>query len=564
MAEQAARRPEDVAVVCGTDRLTYGELETRANRLAHHLRALGAGPEVRVGVCLDRSIELVVALLAVVKSGGAYVPVDPDHPAERISYVLGDAGVRILVTSGRASERASAGPDLPTVRMDEDAAAIGRWPAEAPPPNTVPANLLYVIYTSGSTGRPKGVMVTHADLVRLLTTAQPWFSFGPDDVWTLFHTVTFDFAAWELWGALVNGGRLVVVPTALTRSPERFRALLARERVTVLNQTPGAFRNLLAAEEADPAGERPALRVVVFGGEALMPGMLAGWFARHGDQGPRLVNMYGITETTVHATYHPLSPADVPRAATDSAEAADSPSSERSPIGVPLADLSAYVLDKELHPVPPGVVGELFVGGAGLARGYLGRPGLTAERFVPDVFGGSGGCLYRTGDLVRWSVDGGGLEFVGRVDFQVKVRGFRVELGEVESVLVGHRGVRDAVVVARSDGGGGVVRLVAYVVASGVGGEVGVEELRGFVGGRLPEYMVPAVFVWLGSLPLTVNGKVDRGALPVPEGSGRVWGSGSWSRGRRLSGCWRRCGARFWAFPGSESTTTSSPSAETR
>ncbi|NYD44509.1 amino acid adenylation domain-containing protein/non-ribosomal peptide synthase protein (TIGR01720 family) [Actinomadura luteofluorescens] len=518
VAEQAARRPEDVAVVCGTDRLTYGELETRANRLAHHLRALGAGPEVRVGVCLDRSIELVVALLAVVKSGGAYVPVDPDHPAERISYVLGDAGVRILVTSGRASERASAGPDLPTVRMDEDAAAIGRWPAEAPPPNTVPANLLYVIYTSGSTGRPKGVMVTHADLVRLLTTAQPWFSFGPDDVWTLFHTVTFDFAAWELWGALVNGGRLVVVPTALTRSPERFRALLARERVTVLNQTPGAFRNLLAAEEADPAGERPALRVVVFGGEALMPGMLAGWFARHGDQGPRLVNMYGITETTVHATYHPLSPADVPRAATDSAEAADSPSSERSPIGVPLADLSAYVLDKELHPVPPGVVGELFVGGAGLARGYLGRPGLTAERFVPDVFGGSGGCLYRTGDLVRWSVDGGGLEFVGRVDFQVKVRGFRVELGEVESVLVGHRGVRDAVVVARSDGGGGVVRLVAYVVASGVGGEVGVEELRGFVGGRLPEYMVPAVFVWLGSLPLTVNGKVDRGALPVPEG----------------------------------------------
>ncbi|WP_329094669.1 amino acid adenylation domain-containing protein [Actinomadura citrea] len=537
--EQAARRPEGVAVVCGTQRLTYGELERRANRLAHHLRALGAGPEVRVGVCLPRSIELVIALLAVVKSGGAYVPVDPDHPGERIAYVLDDAGVRILVTSGRAGERAPAGTDLPTVRMDEDAAAIDRWPAEAPPPNTVPGSLLYVIYTSGSTGRPKGVMVTHAALVRLLTATRPWFSFGPDDIWTLFHTVTFDFAAWELWGALVSGGRAVVVPTAVTRSPEKFRALLVRERVTVLNQTPGAFRNLMAAEDADATEGWPALRVVVFGGEALMPGMLTGWFARNGDQAPRLVNMYGITETTVHATYYPLSAADVP--AADFAEAPDSPSSERSPIGVPLPDLSAYVLDGELHPVPPGVVGELFVGGAGLARGYLGRPGLTAERFVPDVFGGSGGRLYRTGDLVRWSGDGG-LEFVGRADFQVKVRGFRVELGEVESVLGAHRGVRDAVVVARSDGGGGVVRLVAYVVASEVGGEVGVEELRGFVSGRLPEYMVPAVFVWLGSLPLTVNGKVDRGALPVPEGErprlGQRFVAPRTSAERVLAGLW--------------------------
>ncbi|NDU72292.1 amino acid adenylation domain-containing protein, partial [Actinomadura sp. DSM 109109] len=434
VAEHAARRPGNVAVVHGAERLTYGELERRANRLAHHLRALGAGPEVRVGVCLHRSVDLVVALLAVVKSGAAYVPVDPDHPGERISYVLGDAGVRILVTSGAAGERASAGPDVPTVRLDEDAAAIGRRPAEAPAPDTVPGNLLYVIYTSGSTGRPKGVMVTHAEIVRLLTATRPWFSFGPDDVWTLFHTVTFDFAAWELWGALAHGGTAVVVPAETARSPERFRALLVRERVTVLNQTPGAFRTLLAAEDtkdaedtpdvegAGDAGGRTSLRVVVFGGEALKPGVLSGWFARHGDRRPRLVNMYGITETTVHATYYPLSQADVP--ATGSAEAEDSPPADRSPIGVPIPDLSAYVLDREFQPVPPGVVGELFVGGAGLARGYLGRPGLTAERFVPDVFSGSGGRLYRSGDLVRWSGDGV-LEFVGRADFQVKVRGFR-------------------------------------------------------------------------------------------------------------------------------------------
>ncbi|HEY0556713.1 MAG TPA: amino acid adenylation domain-containing protein, partial [Thermoanaerobaculia bacterium] len=357
----------------------------------------------------------------------------------------------------------------------------------------------YVIYTSGSTGRPKGVVVTHANVHRLFTATDWWFGFGADDVWTLFHSYAFDFSVWEIWGALLHGGRLVVVPFWESRSPEDFLRLLAAERVTVLNQTPSAFRQLLRADEALPADL--SLRWVIFGGEALEPASLAPWFARHGDEEPRLINMYGITETTVHVTYRPVRAADL---------------AAGSLIGEPIPDLAVHLLDRSLQLVPVGTPGEIHVGGAGLALGYLGRPALTAERFVPDPFASEPGVrLYRSGDLAR-RLANGDLEYLGRIDHQVKIRGFRIELGEIETALAAQPGVREAVVLARasiSDEKTGERRLVAYVVAEA--GDPAL--LRRALAERLPDYMLPAAFVFLDALPLTENGKVNRRALPAPE-----------------------------------------------
>jgi amino acid adenylation domain-containing protein len=363
-----------------------------------------------------------------------------------------------------------------------------------------PGNAAYVIYTSGSTGRPKGVVVTHGNVARLLAATEGWFGFGPDDVWTLFHSYAFDFSVWEIWGALAYGGRLVVVPWAVSRSPADFLQLLDEERVTVLNQTPSAFRQLAAA---DAESRRAlALRTVVFGGEALDPASLAPWFDRHGDREPLLVNMYGITETTVHVTYRPLSRADL---------------ASGSRIGVPIPDLRTHVLDRHFEPMPDLAPGEIHVGGAGLARGYLGRPELTAERFVPDPFGGEPGArLYRSGDLARRRPDGE-LEYLGRIDHQVKIRGFRIELGEIQAALAAHPDLREAVVLARGRGGDGD-SLVAWVVARN-SQTPAVSSLRGWLEARLPSYMVPAAFVALDQLPLTPNGKLDRDALPDPDAS---------------------------------------------
>ncbi|HET9186119.1 MAG TPA: amino acid adenylation domain-containing protein, partial [Solirubrobacterales bacterium] len=375
-------------------------------------------------------------------------------------------------------------------------------------PGGDPANVAYVIYTSGSTGRPKGVEVSHANAARLFTVIRQDFAFGPDDVWTLFHSIAFDFSVWELWGALAFGGRLVVVPGETARSPEAFYELLRRERVTVLSQTPSAFRQLLWAEESALArGEAMVadLRLVVFGGEALDPASLSPWLERHGEERPLLVNMYGITETTVHTTSRRLRQSDLARPG--------------SVIGRPLSDLSLYLLDGSGRPVPIGVPGEIHVGGAGVARGYLARPALTAERFVPDPFAGGtvgeaiGLRLYRSGDLARWRRDGD-LEYLGRIDRQVKVRGFRIELGEIEAALAEHPGVREAVVVAREDRPGDV-RLVGYV-SSAAGTAPSPQALAAFLAERLPAYMVPAAWVLRERLPLTANGKVDRAALPAP------------------------------------------------
>jgi amino acid adenylation domain-containing protein/non-ribosomal peptide synthase protein (TIGR01720 family) len=483
-AEQAARTPDATAVVFEDASLTYAELDARANQLAHHLVAQGIGPDTLVGVSAPRSLELVIGLLAVLKAGGAYVPLDPDLPADRMTYLVKDSGVDIVLTQDQLGDTY----DLPTT---------------PPELRTVPENLAYVIYTSGSTGRPKGVAVTHANVVRLFTATEQWYGFGPDDVWTLFHTYAFDVSVWELWGALLHGGRLVVVPYAVSRNPEEYLELLVRERVTVLNQTPSAFYQLIAADRDNPElGERLSLRCAVFAGEALDLGRLADWYARHADDAPVLINMYGITETTVHVSYLAL---DRETARTASG----------SMVGRAMHDLQMYVLDAALQPVPAGVPGELYVAGPGLARGYLNRAALTGIRFVANPFGEPGSRMYRSGDLARWSGDGV-LEYLGRTDHQVKIRGFRVELGEVESALLQHPGVAQATVQVREDTPGDK-RLVGYLVPA-AGSAPSVNDLRAFLLAALPPYMVPAAFVTLPALPLTANGKLDRRALPAPEG----------------------------------------------
>ncbi|MFE6524065.1 non-ribosomal peptide synthase/polyketide synthase [Streptomyces sp. NPDC057794] len=510
---QAARTPGNTAVTCGGEHLDYATLDARAGRLAHRLAELGAAPERFVALALPRSTDQVVAILAVLKTGAAYLPIDPNSPAERIAHLLTDATPVTLVTTRDTASRVD-GTGVPVVLLDapHEEADLARRPATGPGTarRPLPENPAYAIYTSGSTGRPKGVVIPHANVVRLFTRTRPWFAFGPDDVWTLFHSYAFDFSVWELWGPLLHGGRLVVVPDETARSPEDFLRLLADEGVTVLNQTPSAFYPLARADAEHPGtGARLALRTVIFGGEALDVGRLADWWARHPADAPRLVNMYGITETTVHVTHAPLDPA----------AAANGPA---GPIGVAIPDLRVYVLDADLAPLPPGATGELYVAGEGLARGYLGRPGLTATRFLADPFGPAGSRMYRTGDRARWRPDGT-LEYLGRADAQVKIRGYRIEPGEIEAALHTHPGVADAAVGVFEDASG-TRRLVAHVVGSG-GTAPAAAELRAHLERLLPAHMVPAAYVPMDALPLTVNGKLDRRALPAPTADGYAAGT---------------------------------------
>ncbi|MED5009972.1 amino acid adenylation domain-containing protein, partial [Pseudomonas aeruginosa] len=502
--EQARQRPQAVALILDEHRLSYGELNARANRLAHCLIARGVGADVPVGLALERSLDMLVGLLAILKAGGAYLPLDPAAPEERLAHILDDSGVRLLLTQGHLLERLprQAGVEMLAI----DGLVLDGYAESDPLPTLSADNLAYVIYTSGSTGKPKGTLLTHRNALRLFSATEAWFGFDERDVWTLFHSYAFDFSVWEIFGALLYGGRLVIVPQWVSRSPEDFYRLLCREGVTVLNQTPSAFKQLMAvACSADMATQQPALRYVIFGGEALDLQSLRPWFQRFGDRQPQLVNMYGITETTVHVTYRPVSEADLEGGLV-------------SPIGGTIPDLSWYILDRDLNPVPRGAVGELYIGRAGLARGYLRRPGLSATRFVPNPFpGGAGERLYRTGDLARFQADGN-IEYIGRIDHQVKVRGFRIELGEIEAALAGLAGVRDAVVLAH-DGVGGT-QLVGYVVAdSAEDAERLRESLRESLKRHLPDYMVPAHLMLLERMPLTVNGKLDRQALPQPDAS---------------------------------------------
>ncbi|MEV7094869.1 non-ribosomal peptide synthase/polyketide synthase [Amycolatopsis sp. NPDC051045] len=481
-AAQVAAHPDAIALTGDGSCLTYAELNTRANRLAHRLIALGAGPERFVALRLPRSPEQVVAILAVLKAGAAYLPIDPATPAERVDRMLADTD--------------------PVAVLTPENVEVATGPDTDPPLRCTPEHPAYVIYTSGSTGLPKGVVIPHRNVTRLFAATDARFGFGSDDVWTLFHSYAFDFSVWEIWGPLLHGGRLVVVPHAVSRSPREFLRLLADEGVTVLNQTPSAFYQLVRADEDDPeAGARLALRYVIFGGEALETRRLAGWFARHGDRAPRLVNMYGITETTVHVTHHDLG---------SDRDTVDTPGL----VGTVLPDLRGYVLDADLNPVPAGVPGELYVAGDGLARGYLGRPGLTAARFVADPFGAPGSRMYRSGDRVS-RTGGGALRYHGRADQQVKIRGFRIEPGEIEATLLALPEIGSAAVLAREDEPGRK-RLVAYVVAATPDAPPSAARLREHLARSLPDYMVPSAFVTLDELPLTRNGKLDQRALPAP------------------------------------------------
>ncbi|HEV2149164.1 MAG TPA: amino acid adenylation domain-containing protein, partial [Longimicrobiaceae bacterium] len=496
-AEQAARTPHDVAVAFGGESLTYAELECRAGRLALHLRSRGVGPETRVGICAERSPELVVGLLGTLMAGGAYVPIDPAYPAERIAYMLGDAAVPVLLTQERLLERlpAHAGE---TVCLDRDGARIAAESAGPPAARVDPDGLAYVIYTSGSSGRPKGVEVVHRGLSNYLAWAAEAYA-GEGHGAPVHSSLAFDLTVTSLLVPLLQGGRVVLVPEE-AGVDGLARALREQPGFTLVKLTPAHLA--LLAEQLSEAEAAAAARTLVVGGEALPPETAAYW--RRVAPGTALVNEYGPTETVVGCCVYRV--AEVPAAGGG------------VPIGRPIAAARLHVLGEGQQPLPAGVVGELYVGGAGVARGYLGRPELTAERFVPDGLGGEPGArLYRTGDRARWRADGE-LEYLGRTDEQVKVRGFRIEPGEIEAALREHGGVRDAVVVAREDAPG-EKRLVAYLVPE-PGAEAVLGAVQKRVRERLPEYMAPAAYVILDSLPLTANGKADRRALPAPEGSG--------------------------------------------
>ncbi|MGA4363393.1 non-ribosomal peptide synthase/polyketide synthase [Ralstonia nicotianae] len=506
---QAAQTPEAIAVVFEAQSLTYAELNRRANRLAHGLIAQGIGPAQFVGIALPRGLDLLVALLAVLKAGAAYLPLDPDYPQDRLAFMIEDAQPTLVITHAAVADRLPAGAPQWTLDAPETEARLSRMPAADPTDAhrvrpLLPSHPVYVIYTSGSTGKPKGVVIEHRNVARLLRVTEPPFRFDHTDVWTLFHSFAFDFSVWEIWGALAYGGRLVVVPALCARAPDAFYALLCREGVTVLNQTPSAFQQLIAAQARSDAAHR--LRCIVFGGEALELHTLLPWIRRNDPERTRLINMYGITEITVHATFCPIGRADIEAGAG-------------SRIGTPLADLRLHLLDEALEPVPVGVLGELYIGGPGLARGYLNRPALTAERFIASPFGPPGARLYKSGDIGRRLPDGT-FEFLGRNDDQVKIRGFRIELGEIEAKLAAQPGVRDAVVLAREDRAGDK-QLVAYLVPE-AGGALHAATLRDSLARELADYMLPSAYVMLDTLPLTVNGKLDRKALPAPQGDAYV------------------------------------------
>ena len=504
--EQAQRTPTAVAVSCEGQDLSYLELNRRANQLAHYLRDLGMQPDALVAICMERGMEMIVAVLAVLKAGGAYVPLDPAYPTERLRFMMQDSKPTALLTQAHLRQLFEGiDSSLPVLDLAADAPAWNRQLESNPDHNSIgltSGNLAYVIYTSGSTGRPKGVLVEHRNVTRLFSATAAWFHFNAQDVWSFFHSYSFDFSVWEIWGALLYGGRLVVVPREVARSPQDFYRLVCREAITVLNQTPSAFRQLIAAQAA--SGETHCLRHVIFGGEALETASLMPWYEQNEGAGTRLINMYGITETTVHVTYRPLTSADAEE------------KGRNSPIGRRIPDLRTYVLDAHGEPVPVGVSGELYVGGGGVARGYLHRPALTAERFVPDPFSDEPGArLYRTGDRVRFRPDSN-LEFLGRNDDQVKIRGFRIELGEVETALQAHPQVSAAVVLLREDQPGDK-RLVAYVTLKAGSDALRGDHLREHLEHSLPAYMVPARLVVLPELPLNANGKINRQALPAPD-----------------------------------------------
>lgn len=494
-AAVARRNPEATAVRDAERRLTYRELDAEASKLAAGLRRRGVVPGQSVGVCLERSHRLVVTLLAVLKAGCTYVPMDPWYPDNRLRYQTADSAVAFVVTDRKPFPLIDADRAESFEKLSESGEAAPADSAEAGLDEAHAA--AYVIYTSGSTGRPKGVVVRHSSVLALIDATEAEFGFGPRDVWTLFHSAAFDFSVWETWGCLLTGGTLVVVPHWATRDPRQLHALLVEHQVTVLNQTPSAFQQMDAQDRDTPSPL--GLRLVVFGGEPLDAGMLGSWLTRHPHTQCRLVNMYGITETTVHVTAEDVTPETV--------------RSNSGTVGRALPGWSISIRDQQGRVLPPGAIGEIYVGGEGVASHYLGKPGLTAERFPTDPDGGCG-RVYRSGDRGRLRLDGR-LDHLGRLDSQVKIRGHRIELEEVRRVLASAPSVAAAAVVPRGSGSLGhvVERIDGYVVlrSGGVVARV-LEHAREL----LPDYMVPATLTALDALPLTTNGKVDVAGLPEP------------------------------------------------
>ncbi|MBA3533185.1 MAG: amino acid adenylation domain-containing protein, partial [Ardenticatenales bacterium] len=487
----AARQPNQIALVEGEKQWSYRDLDEQANQLAHQLRALGVGPETRVGVYMERSALMVMGFLAILKAGGAYVPLDPIYPTERVAWMLADTQAPVVLTQTSLLESLPVGD---TQRLCLDATGTKQWPTHAPPRQCFPSYAAHVIYTSGSTGKPKGVIIPHSAINRTVVGSN-YLQLGPDDCVAHVANTSFDAATFEIWGALLNGARLVIVSREQLLAPEDFATLLRTEAVTTLLLTTSLFNQLAYAHPSLFSG----LHTVLFGGEAANPRA-----ARHLlDSAPpqRLLNLYGPTESTVLASWYEV------KAIANEATSL--------PIGLPVSNTVLYVLDETLQPLPVGVPGELYLGGEGLARGYLNRPALTAASFIPDPFSGVHGArLYRTGDLVR-SLPDGQLDFVERKDQQVKLRGFRIELGEIESALSRHPAIREAVVIVREDTPGH--RYLASYLTLNEESTPTTSEMRAFLQERLPSYMVPSAFVFLPALPLTPNGKFDPRALPIPD-----------------------------------------------
>jgi amino acid adenylation domain-containing protein len=496
--QQAEATPDAVALCFGQQALSYGELNERANRLAHHLRRLGVGSEVPVGICVERSLEMVVGLIGILKAGGAYVPLDSIHPKERLALMLDDAQVKVLLTQESLLER------LPeqmaqTICLDRDWAMIAEESAANPLGRALPRNIAYAIYTSGSTGRPKGVVVSHRNLTHS-TLARISYYAEPVSAFLLLSSFAFDSSVVGLFWTLSQGGMLVIPGEGAHQDPVHLAKLIAHRSISHLLSFPALHALLL---EQAAAGQLSSLRTVIVAGETCPTDLVE----RHREQLPQtlLFNEYGPTEATVWSSVYDCRSYTRVRSV---------------PIGRPIANTRIYVLDSHLQPVPTGVVGELYIGGDGLARGYFNHPALTAERFIPDPFGHTPGArLYKTGDLARYLEDGN-IEFTGRNDFQVKIRGYRIELGEIETALAQHPAIREAIVAAREVAPGNK-RLVAYIVAD-EGQSPTARQLREFLKEKLPEYMLPASFVTLDAFPLTATGKIDRNALPVSEAGGEA------------------------------------------
>ena len=490
--EIVSLHPDAVAVVFDDQQLTYAELNVRANRLAHGLRRMGVSEETMVGCCLERSVELIVALLAILKAGGAYVPLDPSYPKERFDFMLEDTKPRVILTQKSLGATVLNGCNVPMLRVDEPDHSSS---ADDANPTSLggPASLAYVMYTSGSTGRPKGVMIENRAIVRLVRNTN-YCQFGPEEVFLLFAPVSFDASTFEIWGPLLNGGRLVVMPPG-TASLEVLGRVLRENGVTTLFLTTAVF-NLVVDERLDDL--RP-LRQLFTGGEFVS----SRHFRRLHETLPNcaLCHVYGPTENTTFSTFYPVSEGPAPMVSI--------------PIGRPLSNTRIYILDENLSPVPVGTTGDLYTAGDGLARGYLNNLEATAEKFLPDpFFPEAEQRMYRTGDLGRWTADAD-IEFLGRTDNQVKILGHRIEPGEIETVLTMHQGVKHVAVVPHTDENG-TKRLVAYYASSTEPGP-SERELRQFLQRKLPPYMVPSLFVPLAALPLSTNGKVDRAALPSPK-----------------------------------------------